>query len=82
MQSILFISLLFRIIFLGSDLYSFLFYFKLTFVSFLFVWVRGTMPRFRYDNIFGLEKIFTSFIKLSFIFCWCWMFCFFFVIVY
>jgi NADH-ubiquinone oxidoreductase chain 1 len=35
--SIHFISLLFCIIFLGSDLSSFLFYFKLTFVSFLFV---------------------------------------------
>jgi len=42
------------IIFLGSDLYSFLFYFRLTFVSFLFVWVRGTMPRFRYDNLIYL----------------------------
>ena len=31
--SILFISLLFCIIFLGSDLYYFLFYFKLSFVS-------------------------------------------------
>ena len=35
--SILFISLLFCIIFLGRDLYSFLFYFKLTFICFLFV---------------------------------------------
>jgi len=35
--SILFMSLLFCIIFFGSDLYSFLFYFKLTFVSFLWL---------------------------------------------
>jgi len=35
--SILYMSLLFCIIFLGRDLYSFLFYFKLTFISFLFV---------------------------------------------
>jgi NADH-ubiquinone oxidoreductase chain 1 len=48
---ILFIRLLFCIIFLGSDLYSFFFYFKLTFISFLFVWVRGTLPRFRYDKL-------------------------------
>ena len=53
---ILFISLLFCIIFLGgrSDIYSFLFYFKLTFISFLFVWVRGTLPRFRYDKLMYL----------------------------
>jgi len=40
--------------FLGSDLYSFLSYFRLTFVSFLFVWVRGTMPRFRCDKLMYL----------------------------
>jgi NADH-ubiquinone oxidoreductase chain 1 len=51
---ILFIRLLFCIIFLGSDLYSLFFYFKLTFISFLFVWVRGTLPRFRYDRLMYL----------------------------
>nr|AQP26620.1 NADH dehydrogenase subunit 1 [Cornitermes cumulans] len=61
--SILFMSLLFCIIFLGSDLYSFLFYFKLTFISFLFVWVRGTMPRFRYDKLMYLA--WKSFLPLS-----------------
>nr|AQP28104.1 NADH dehydrogenase subunit 1 [Neocapritermes taracua] len=61
--SILFMSLLFCIIFLGSDLYSFFFYVKLTFISFLFVWVRGTMPRFRYDKLMYLA--WSSFLPLS-----------------
>nr|WNL54471.1 NADH dehydrogenase subunit 1 [Amitermes sp. 'megaceps'] len=61
--SILFMSLLFCIIFLGSDLYSFFFYVKLTFVSFLFVWVRGTLPRFRYDKLMYLA--WSSFLPLS-----------------
>nr|QZK22285.1 NADH dehydrogenase subunit 1 [Drepanotermes tamminensis] len=61
--SILFMSLLFCIIFLGSDLYSFFFYVKLTFVSFLFIWVRGTMPRFRYDKLMYLA--WSSFLPLS-----------------
>nr|YP_009351182.1 NADH dehydrogenase subunit 1 [Embiratermes brevinasus]AQP28786.1 NADH dehydrogenase subunit 1 [Embiratermes brevinasus] len=61
--SILFMSLLFCIIFLGSDLYSFFFYFKLTFVSFMFVWVRGTLPRFRYDKLMYLA--WSSFLPLS-----------------
>jgi len=52
--SILFMSLLFCIIFLGRDVYSFLFYFKINFISFLFVWVRGTLPRFRYDKLMYL----------------------------
>nr|WNL54256.1 NADH dehydrogenase subunit 1 [Microcerotermes pauliani] len=61
--SILFMSLLFCIIFLGSDLYSFFFYFKITFISFLFVWVRVTLPRFRYDKLMYLA--WKSFLPLS-----------------
>nr|YP_009379242.1 NADH dehydrogenase subunit 1 [Embiratermes neotenicus]ARQ29942.1 NADH dehydrogenase subunit 1 [Embiratermes neotenicus] len=61
--SILFMSLFFCIIFLGSDLYSFLFYFSLSLVSFLFVWVRGTLPRFRYDKLMYLA--WKSFLPLS-----------------
>jgi NADH-ubiquinone oxidoreductase chain 1 len=52
--SILFISLLFCVISLGCDLDSLLFYIRLTFISFLFIWVRGTMPRFRYDKLMYL----------------------------
>lgn len=48
---ILFIRILFRIIFLGGDLISLLFYFKLGFISFIFIWVRGALPRFRYDKL-------------------------------
>nr|WEG23045.1 NADH dehydrogenase subunit 1 [Senometopia sp. 1 HNL-2023a] len=52
--SILFMSMLFCVLFLGSDFYSFLFYFKLMFISFMFIWVRGTLPRFRYDKLMYL----------------------------
>jgi len=34
---ILFISILFRILFLGGNLFSFIFYFKLRIISFLFI---------------------------------------------
>jgi len=51
---ILFISILFRIIFLGADLFRIFFYFKLTFISFIFIWARGTLPRFRYDKLIYL----------------------------
>ena len=51
---ILFISMLFVVIFLGSDIYSVLFFIKLAIISFIFIWVRGTLPRFRYDKLIYL----------------------------
>nr|URX52902.1 NADH dehydrogenase subunit 1 [Glyptotermes sp. 3 AB-2022a] len=61
--SILFMSLLFCVIFLGCDLNSLIFYIKVTFVSYLFIWVRGTLPRFRYDKLMYLA--WKSFLPLS-----------------
>nr|WKU84027.1 NADH dehydrogenase subunit 1 [Nuntianus cubanus] len=52
--SILFMSMLFVLIFLGGDVFNFFFYFKLMFISFIFIWVRGTLPRFRYDKLMYL----------------------------
>nr|CAB91063.1 NADH dehydrogenase subunit 1 [Drosophila melanogaster] len=60
--SILFMSMLFCVIFLGCDVFNLLFYMKLTFISFVFIWVRGTLPRFRYDKLMYLAwKCFLSF---------------------
>nr|ARH53856.1 NADH dehydrogenase subunit 1 [Elodes minuta] len=60
-SSILFMSGLFSIIFLSSNLISLFFFFKLTFISFFFIWVRGTLPRYRYDKLMYLAwKIFLS----------------------
>nr|URX53979.1 NADH dehydrogenase subunit 1 [Marginitermes hubbardi] len=61
--SILFMSLLFCVIFLGSDLSSLLFYVSLSFISFVFIWVRGTLPRFRYDKLMHLA--WSGFLPLS-----------------
>nr|UQJ73537.1 NADH dehydrogenase subunit 1 [Diamesa sp. 3XL] len=52
--SILFMSMLFSVVFLGGDVYSFAFFIKLAVVSFMFIWVRGTLPRFRYDKLMFL----------------------------
>lgn len=51
---ILFIRILVALIFLGGELVSIFFYIKLVFISFCFIWVRGTLPRFRYDKLIYL----------------------------
>nr|QZQ52561.1 NADH dehydrogenase subunit 1 [Calliteara horishanella] len=53
-SSILFMSLLFVLIYMGGFYLDLLFYLKLMLVSFLFIWVRGTLPRYRYDKLMYL----------------------------
>nr|YP_010498973.1 NADH dehydrogenase subunit 1 [Polypedilum henicurum]UWR98469.1 NADH dehydrogenase subunit 1 [Polypedilum henicurum] len=52
--SILFMSMLFALLFLGSSVISFFFYLKLGFISFLFIWIRGAYPRYRYDKLMNM----------------------------
>nr|YP_010177782.1 NADH dehydrogenase subunit 1 [Ripeacma umbellata]QST15500.1 NADH dehydrogenase subunit 1 [Ripeacma umbellata] len=53
-SSILFMSLLFVLIYLGGYNLILMFYLKLSLISFLFIWVRGTLPRYRYDKLMYL----------------------------
>nr|YP_010384316.1 NADH dehydrogenase subunit 1 [Hemisquilla californiensis]UGW52176.1 NADH dehydrogenase subunit 1 [Hemisquilla californiensis] len=62
-SSILFMSALFVILFMGSSPSSLSFCLKLVFVVFSFIWVRGTLPRFRYDKLMYLS--WKSFLPLS-----------------
>nr|YP_011009657.1 NADH dehydrogenase subunit 1 [Hygia lativentris]WPV77649.1 NADH dehydrogenase subunit 1 [Hygia lativentris] len=58
-MNIIFMSLLTVIMFLGCDLYSIMFYFKIVFIIFWFIWVRSSLPRFRYDKLMYLTwKVF------------------------
>nr|YP_009185956.1 NADH dehydrogenase subunit 1 [Scaphidium quadrimaculatum]ALO70885.1 NADH deshydrogenase subunit 1 [Scaphidium quadrimaculatum] len=61
--SILFMSMLCTMLFLGADLISFNFFLKLSLMSFLWIWVRGTLPRFRYDKLMYLA--WKSFLPVS-----------------
>nr|ALO70999.1 NADH deshydrogenase subunit 1 [Pselaphinae sp. 4 EF-2015] len=62
-SSIIFMSMLFSMIFLGGDFYSYMFYLKIVMLSFLWIWVRGTLPRFRYDKLMYLA--WKSFLPIS-----------------
>nr|USH57553.1 NADH dehydrogenase subunit 1 [Ninguta schrenckii] len=53
-SSILFMSLLFTIMYMGGYNLSLIFYLKMIMISFLFIWVRGTLPRYRYDKLMYL----------------------------
>jgi len=53
-RRILFIRILTCLIFLGGDVYRFIFFIKLVLISFIFIWIRGTLPRFRYDKLIYL----------------------------
>nr|UOU85005.1 NADH dehydrogenase subunit 1 [Lepidostoma basale]UOU85057.1 NADH dehydrogenase subunit 1 [Lepidostoma basale] len=53
-SSILFMSMLMVIFYLGGGIMSFIFYLKLMFLGYSFVWVRGTLPRYRYDKLMDL----------------------------
>nr|UPL65402.1 NADH dehydrogenase subunit 1 [Parathyginus sp.] len=58
-MNIIFMSVITVIIFMGCDVYSLFFFIKCVFIMFWFIWVRGTLPRFRYDKLMYLTwKVF------------------------
>nr|UJI65699.1 NADH dehydrogenase subunit 1 [Dipseliopoda setosa] len=60
---ILLMSMLFCIMFMGSNMFSLYFYMKYVMMVFMFIWVRGTFPRFRYDKLMYLA--WSSFLPYS-----------------
>nr|YP_009564048.1 NADH dehydrogenase subunit 1 [Puerulus angulatus]QAX91411.1 NADH dehydrogenase subunit 1 [Puerulus angulatus] len=61
--SILFMSLLFSLLFLGAGFFSVSLYVKVVSMAFVFIWVRGTLPRLRYDKLMHLA--WKSFLPVS-----------------
>nr|QPK42039.1 NADH dehydrogenase subunit 1 [Criotettix japonicus] len=51
---IIFMSFLIVLFFMGGNYECLFFFLKMTFVSFSFLWVRGTLPRYRYDKLMYL----------------------------
>nr|YP_009640826.1 NADH dehydrogenase subunit 1 [Hystrichopsylla weida qinlingensis]QCU82660.1 NADH dehydrogenase subunit 1 [Hystrichopsylla weida qinlingensis] len=61
--SILFMSFICNLMFLGGNIYSFVFFMKTVMIAFIFIWVRGTLPRYRYDKLMYLA--WKSFLPVS-----------------
>nr|YP_009255683.1 NADH dehydrogenase subunit 1 [Stygobromus indentatus]AND97091.1 NADH dehydrogenase subunit 1 [Stygobromus indentatus] len=61
--SILFMSLFFSVLFLGGNLSELSFMWKVMVMGFAWVWVRGSVPRFRYDKLMYLA--WKSFLPIS-----------------
>nr|QNG56313.1 NADH dehydrogenase subunit 1 [Palaestes nicaraguae] len=53
-SNILFMSMMCSLLFLGGNIISMFFFMKVVFFSFFWIWVRGTLPRFRYDKLMYL----------------------------
>nr|QNV11737.1 NADH dehydrogenase subunit 1 [Notidobia ciliaris] len=67
-SSILFMGMIFSAFMMGCDVFSMLFYLKLMFISYIFIWVRGTFPRYRYDKLMYLSWSIYLPISLNYLF--------------
>nr|YP_010535869.1 NADH dehydrogenase subunit 1 [Anaedus unidentatus]UYB79081.1 NADH dehydrogenase subunit 1 [Anaedus unidentatus] len=79
-SSILLMSFFISMISLGGDLNSYFLFIKVGLLSFMFIWVRGTLPRFRYDKLMNLTwksflpcSLIMMILSLSMIFYFCIM---------
>nr|AVJ52646.1 NADH dehydrogenase subunit 1 [Acanthosoma nigrodorsum] len=75
-MNIIFMSMITTVMFLGCDLWSIMFYLKIVFIIFWFIWVRGTLPRFRYDKLMYLTwKLFLP-LSLNYLFFFVGLLCY------
>nr|YP_010586653.1 NADH dehydrogenase subunit 1 [Wormaldia unispina]UZZ44467.1 NADH dehydrogenase subunit 1 [Wormaldia unispina] len=73
-SSIMFMSSIFSIMFLGAYFSSMMLFFQMSFMCFLFIWVRGILPRYRYDKLMFLTwKIYLPLSMMFFLFFWGFM---------
>nr|WVD73147.1 NADH dehydrogenase subunit 1 [Monolepta bicavipennis] len=79
--NILFMSMLCCMLFLGGNVLSYMFFVKLGFISFFWLWVRGTLPRYRYDKLMYLAWKGYLPVALNYLMFFCSMSMFFFILL-
>lgn len=65
---ILFLRFLFNLIFIGSNNFNLIFFLKMIILVILIIWIRGTLPRFRYDLLIYLCWLIILPFSLNYIF--------------
>nr|YP_009987543.1 NADH dehydrogenase subunit 1 [Epeurysa nawaii]QBZ38003.1 NADH dehydrogenase subunit 1 [Epeurysa nawaii]QBZ38016.1 NADH dehydrogenase subunit 1 [Epeurysa nawaii] len=50
-SNMIFMSFLMGLFFLGGNYYEFFFFLSVMILSILFIWIRGSLPRYRYDKL-------------------------------
>nr|YP_009742203.1 NADH dehydrogenase subunit 1 [Scolytus schevyrewi]QID77581.1 NADH dehydrogenase subunit 1 [Scolytus schevyrewi] len=63
-SNIIFMGLISCLVLFGGDMSCWSFYFKLVFFIFLWVWIRGSLPRYRYDKL--MYMAWKSYLPVSF----------------
>nr|YP_010878933.1 NADH dehydrogenase subunit 1 [Batracomorphus chlorophana]WHE42585.1 NADH dehydrogenase subunit 1 [Batracomorphus chlorophana] len=53
--SIIFISMFTCLVFLGANFFNYFFFFKIVFFCFIYIWIRSSFPRYRYDKLMYLS---------------------------
>nr|UAM95893.1 NADH dehydrogenase subunit 1 [Semblis atrata] len=66
-SSILFMSMMFVLLFMGGQVFQLMFFIKLMALGFVFIWIRGTLPRYRYDKLMNLAWKFYLPISLNYL---------------
>nr|YP_009663648.1 NADH dehydrogenase subunit 1 [Diorhabda carinata]QCW06693.1 NADH dehydrogenase subunit 1 [Diorhabda carinata] len=79
--NILFMSMMCVFLFMGANLMSYMFFLKLSFLSFFWLWVRGTLPRYRYDKLMYLAWKGYLPVSLNYLIFFCSMSMFFFILM-
>nr|AZZ89062.1 NADH dehydrogenase subunit 1 [Plectoderini sp. SX-2018] len=81
-SNMMFMSFLMSLLFFGGDFFSFFFFFSVLILIFIFIWIRGSFPRYRYDKLMFLSWSIYLPVVLNYLFFFIVLSCFMFFIFF